>query len=135
MSEPEDLEDAPRAFFEATAGLVGAPGRAGESQGFEVPDDIPADGYFEDMLSEVMQLDREARWGCEAIEMTTLPHRVRTEPVLRDPRPVRVRIHGKTYHLHRVVHGQVLGCSLADAQPGTILPPTIHTPGKTLIGV
>lgn len=78
---PESLPDAARAFFGATAGLVGAP-----------------------------------------------VFRVRTEPVLHDPRPVKVRVHGKTYHLHRVLHGQVFGCSDAERTPGSILPPTLSLP-------
>lgn len=148
---PEDLEDAPRAFLEATAGLVGAPAGREESRGAEVTDGVPAGGHFEELLSGVktdlrMGLDRAAgadlmpvgpvetdgwreRWANRWDELSEIagrvPLRVKTEPVLHDPRPVKVRLHGKEYSLHRVVHGQVYGCAEANRPPGSILPPTL----------
>lgn len=100
-------------------------------------DDVPAGGYFEELQSAMRaaamvgrsllgSVDGRSAWGLDPAESPLPP--VRTEPVQVDPRPVRVRVHGKTYHLHRVVHGQILGCSEVNRSPGTILPPALSLP-------
>lgn len=104
-------------------------------------DNVPAGGYFEELLSAMktergdLILGNQAReWFDEAGKLwePDKPPPIRTEPVLHDPRPLVVEVHGERYHVHRVVYGQVLGCSRVDAQPGTILPAAIHVPGKAL---
>ena len=137
MNDPKDQMEATGADLDALLDLVGAPGRVGEGQGmdellFGVQADLRAEELGRASFAARCVGRSKLGTGTGWEKMPESSPVVRTEPVLRDPRPMRVRIHGKEYHLHRVVHGQVLGCSSVDAQPGTILPPALYPPTRML---